>query len=133
MNNAPASGEPLIRVRLVPVEVFGADEEDCDGCGATVQFGYGLCDAVQAWSDCNRAIGHIYRVDEDWTEGFRQPGETITIYVPESEMAKFERRFGDSYTDRCPSCHVEYRDLPEGHAVRRPVCRIGQVAGSVVP
>jgi hypothetical protein len=87
-----------------------------------------LCDAVQAWSDCNRAIGHIYRVDEDWTEAFRTPGETITIYVPQSEMTKFAKRFGDNLSDRCPSCHVEYRDLPEGH--RGAAARVQDRAGS---
>ena len=119
---APA-GDPLVRVRLVPVEVFGADEEDCPDCAATVTFGYGLMDAVQSWSDCNRAIGHIYRVDDEYAEPYRTPGETITIYVPQSEMAKFQRRFGDGYDDRCPSCHALHSELPEGHTVR-PVCRV---------
>ena len=112
------SGEALVRVRLVPVEVFGADEEDCPGCGATIKFGYGLMDAVQSWSDCNRAIGHIYRVDEDYTEGYREPGDNIVIYVPQAEMAKFKRRFGDTTEDRCPGCHVYWRDLPEDHHAR---------------
>ena len=112
-------GERLERIRLVPVEVFGADEEDCRGCGGTIQFGYGLCDAVPAWSDCNRAIGHIFRKDDDYTEGYREPGDTITVYVPQSEMAKFGRRYGDEAGNRCPACHVEYRDLPERHTLKR--------------
>ena len=116
---AAAGGEPLVRIRLVPVEVFGADEEDCRSCGETVRFGYGLCDAVSAWSDCNRAIGHIFRKDDDYTEGYREPGDTITVYVPQSELAKFERRYGDEAGNRCPACHVEYRELPERHALRR--------------
>ena len=119
---AGASGEPLIKIRLVPVEVFGADEEDCPECPATVRFGYGLMDAVQAWSDCNRAIGHIFRKDDDGAERYRTPGDTITVYVPSSEMAKFEKRFGDAPFGRCPSCHVEYGELPEGHVLNRPVC-----------
>lgn len=41
-----------VTVRLVPVEVFGADD------------GYGLCDAVSSWSDCNRAEGFIFRADD---------------------------------------------------------------------
>lgn len=118
----PELAEVLVRVRLVPVEVFGADEKDCEGCGETIKFGYGLMDAVQAWSDCNRAIGHIFRKDDDYTEGYRTPGDTITVYVPQSEMAKFERRYGDGPFGRCPSCHVEYADLPEGHQVSRPTC-----------
>ena len=103
---ASANGEPLVRIRLVPVEVFGAGEEDCRDCGEMIRFGYGLCDAVQAWSDCNRAIGHIFRKDDDYTEGYREPGDTITVYVPQSEMAKFERRYGDEAGNRCPACHA---------------------------
>lgn len=114
---AGASGEPLVRVRLVPVEVFGADEEQCESCGETVKCGYGLMDAVPAWSDCNRAIGRIYRVDEDYTEPYRELGDTITVYVPESEMAKFEKRFGDDSNGRCPSCHAPYAELPSTHRV----------------
>ena len=121
---AGAAGEPLVRVRLVPVEVFGADEEDCPGCPERIEFGYGLMDAVQAWSDCNRAIGRIYRVDEESSERFREPGDTITVYVPQSEMAKFEKRFGDGPFGRCPSCHVPYSELPEGHTVRPPTCEV---------
>src|SRR5580765_3608983 len=98
VTTAPASGDPLVRVQLVPVEVFGVNE--CDNCDAPG--GYGLCDAVPAWSDCNRAIGHIYRVDET---GHREPGDVITVYVPQAELAKFEKRYGDDAGDRCPACH----------------------------
>lgn len=124
MRGEVALADPLIRVRLVPVEVFGADKEDCPSCGEVIRFGYGLMDAVQAWSDCNRAIGRIYRVDEESNEGFREPGDTITVYVPQSEMAKFERRYGDAPFGRCPSCHVKYDDLPKEHRVvlTRPTC-----------
>jgi len=93
---AAAGGEPLIRVRLVPVEVFGTDEEPCEHCGKETGGGYGLMDAVAAWSDCNRAIGHVFRKDEDDSEPYRAPEDTITIYVPQSEMAKFENKYGDS-------------------------------------
>jgi hypothetical protein len=111
-------GDPLVRVTLVPVQVFGADEENCPGCGEIVRCGYGLMDAVSAWSDCNRAIGHIYRRED--MEGRNAEGAAgcITVYVPQSEMAKFERRYGDSFDDRCPACHVEYRELPEGHRLK---------------
>ena len=119
---AAADGDPLVCVRLVPVEVFGAEDEDCPSCPATVRFGYGLMDAVSAWSDCNRAIGHIFRKDDDYTEGYREPGDTITVYVPQSQVALFERRYGDQAGNRCPACHVEYSELPKEHRLKRPEC-----------
>lgn len=85
------TGEPLVKVTLVPVEVFGTE---CDACDREV--GYGLCDAVSAWSDCNRAHGRIYRKDEDDGVQYRNPDDVITVYVPQSEMQKFEKRFGES-------------------------------------
>jgi len=115
---APLPREPLVQVRLVPVKVFGADEEDCPDCPATVEFGYGLMDAVEAWSDCNRAIGRIYRVDEARSAGYRRPGDAITVYVPQSEAEKLGKRFGDEGADRCPGCHRRWRELPEGHRAR---------------
>jgi hypothetical protein len=124
---AAADGEPLVRIRLVPVEVFGADEEDCPSCPATIRFGYGLMDAVSAWSDCNRAIGHIFRKEDlPHLEGCNEERDAgcITVYVPQSELAKFEQRYGDAPFGRCPSCHVEYSELPEGHRLSRPTCRI---------
>lgn len=87
-------GEPLIRLRLVPVEVFGTDEP-CGNCGKDHEWGYGLMDAVQAWSDCNRAIGRIYRVDEAESERWRQPGDTVEIWVRQPDMPWFEKRFGE--------------------------------------
>ncbi len=115
---APLPREPLIQVRLVPVQVFGAYEEPCPKCPATVEFGYGLMDAVSAWSDCNRAIGRIYRVDEARSVPYRLPGETITVYVPASEVAKLGKRFGDEHDERCPGCHKHWRELPGGHRAR---------------
>lgn len=72
----------LVPLRLVPVEVFGAED------------GYGLGDAVEAWSDCNRARGHIYRVDEDYM--IRLPGETVEIFVRPEDLPFFERYWGES-------------------------------------
>ncbi len=115
--------DDLVALTLVPVEVFGGD---CD-ChikaghayeqpagtpkGMTAQeqpggliklvprchgWGYGLMDAVQSWSDCNRAGGQIYRVD-DCDPQYREPGETVTIYVPRDSLDWFKRRFGEDY------------------------------------
>jgi hypothetical protein len=75
--------EDLVKVTLVPVEVFGAES------------GYGLMDAVSPWSDCNRSIGHIYRRDDEATVPFRNPSDVITIYVPRSEIEKFDRKVID--------------------------------------
>jgi hypothetical protein len=118
---AAGTGDALVKVVLVPVEVFGADEEDCPACPETVTFGYGLMDAVSAWSDCNRAIGHIYRVED--MEGRDSEGtpDCITVYVPQSEVAKFAVRHCES-AGRCPACKVPYDELPAGHQVNRPAC-----------
>jgi len=75
-----------VTLRLVPVEVFGAED------------GYGLCDAVSCWSDCNRAVGKIYRVDEDWSN--REEGETVTITIDKSDLAFFDKKFGDYEEDK---------------------------------
>jgi hypothetical protein len=123
LTQADASGQPLIKVTLVPVEVFGADEEECPRCSAIIRLGYGLMDAVSAWSDCNRAIGRIYRVED---EGFERNADgakdCITVYVSQSEMAKFAKVHGEGGDDRCPACHVRYAELPEQHAIMRPAC-----------
>jgi hypothetical protein len=118
----PAAAE-LVPVSLVPVEVFGADEEDCNECGTTVKCGYGLMDAVQAWSDCNRAIGRIYRVDDGYAQPYRDAGDTVTVYVKRSDLPWFEKRFGEG-GGRCPACHGLYAELPAGHRMNRlrPEC-----------
>jgi hypothetical protein len=71
--------EELVKVTLVPVVVFGAES------------GYGLSDAVSPWSDCNRAVGHIYRRDDDDSTPWRNSEDVITIYVPRSELSKFDK------------------------------------------
>lgn len=72
--------EDLIKVVLVPIEVFGAES-------------YGLSDAVSPWSDCNRAVGHMYRREDNETESNRNPEDVITIYVPRDEVHKFDKEF----------------------------------------
>jgi hypothetical protein len=78
---------------LVPVEVFGLI---CDEHELPQPVGWGLCDAVQAWSDCNRADGHIYRV-EDLDTAHRVPGETARIWVRDEELPFFETCWGERY------------------------------------
>lgn len=88
----------MIRVRLVPVDVFGVGCDDCctegeyvcSSCGRTGQHGYGLMDAVSSWSDCNRASGRIYRFDEDTM--LRDPGDTLTVWVDPDEFAGFRAK-----------------------------------------
>jgi hypothetical protein len=70
----------LVPITLVPVEVFGADD------------GYGLMDAVEAWSDCNRATGRIYRVED--VDVPRRPGEVVTVWVDVGDLPYFEKRWG---------------------------------------
>ncbi|WP_344890318.1 hypothetical protein [Actinomadura meridiana] len=80
-------GEALVKVHLVPVEVFGTECPTCE-----TEFGYGLCDVAEPGSDCNRAFGHIYRRD-DSDQRYRNPAEVITVFVPQSELPKFDQRF----------------------------------------
>lgn len=90
----PTPPPDLVPLRLVPVCVFGA------GCGTEEHIatcpdcGYGLCDAVSSWSDCNRAIGRIYRVDDTRPE-HRQPGETVTVWVPRDQLCWFDKRWAE--------------------------------------
>lgn len=84
--------ETMVPLRLVPVEVFtGLCRHQ--GCADPNCVGYGISDAVSAWSDCNRAVGHIYRVDD--LDGSREPGDTLTVHVPESDVQWFRRSFDD--------------------------------------
>lgn len=107
----PPAGDPLVKICLVPVEVFGTNPEPCEHCGEETGGGYGLCDAVEAWSDCNRAIGRIYRVDDLENRS----GETITVYVPQSEIAKFAKRYAGDAEDICQGCRKPLTELPAAH------------------
>lgn len=100
------SDDELIEIRIVPIEVFGTGDccehspdgvaYDERGCRST---GYGLMDAVQAWSDCNRAAGHTFRFDDTEPE-YRLPGETLTVWVKRPEYETFAaRQFGGSESD----------------------------------
>lgn len=93
---AVAVPEALVRLRLVPV-LFTPGE--CEHLGCTDmdhEAGYGMSDAVSAWSDCNRAYGKTYRVDEPLSAAYRLPGDTVEIWVNESDVAWFSRKFGES-------------------------------------
>jgi hypothetical protein len=96
----------LVAVRLVPVEVFGTSEccehgYNDDNCPS---IGFGLSDAVSSWSDCNRAAGRIYRIDD---QVHREPGETITVWVPREQIAWFEQVWSSA------------TDVTRGHATVR--------------
>lgn len=80
----------LVKVHLVPVEVFGGE---CEKCDADVC--YGIQDAVPSYSQHNSAIGHIYRRDDEDAVPHRDPADIIMIYVPRSELSKFDQHFGD--------------------------------------
>lgn len=87
-----------MKVWLVPIEVFSAGFDPLD----PDDFSYGLCDAVGAGSDCNRAVGHMYRIETDprWAEEFLKPGECLEIEVdPERFWPFHATRFeGDEPT-----------------------------------
>jgi hypothetical protein len=101
---------------LTPVVVFGAGvcpdcqgPTRCAGCGKEVE-GYGLMDATSAWSDCNRADGHLFRVD-DITSTNNPERVRIAIYVPADQMSALEDvGYEDSGANRtpalpgCPTC-----------------------------
>ncbi len=83
-------------VTLVAVEVFGGTDE-CAGCGQDLPWSYGLCDAVPGWSDCNRAIGHVFRIN-DIDE--RDPDHVVRIWVPDGEWEKLAVRvWGEGHYD----------------------------------
>jgi hypothetical protein len=92
IDRAGLAGEELVKVTLVPVETFPGE---CPTCETEVT--YGLMDAVAGYSDCNRAIGHIYRRDDEESVPHRDPADVITVYVPRSELAKFEKQFGEEF------------------------------------
>lgn len=69
-----------VKLRLVPVGVFGTKD------------GKGLMDLVSAWSDCNRAVGHIYRVD-DINERNNRDNTTIEIEVNEKDIWFFKKNW----------------------------------------
>lgn len=76
-------------IRLVAVEIFGVE---CHHHEEPEPFGYGLCDAVSAWSDCNRADGHIFRVD-DVDPAFRDPNDVVRVWVPAEELEKLSKNW----------------------------------------
>jgi hypothetical protein len=92
--------EDLVPILLTPVKVFGAvgvcpDHPDaipgCAHCGNMLESCYGLADATSAWSDCNRADGHIFRVDD--TPSTDPERVQIRVYVPTSELAKLSKAY----------------------------------------
>lgn len=99
----PPDGE-LVRLVLTPVEVFGADECEHPGCEdpRCPGGGYGLMDAVgPGWSDCNRARGRIYRVEDLAALGQREflvdDGQQarVEVWVRAEDVPFFGRRHGE--------------------------------------
>lgn len=92
VESAAVVPEEMVRLTLVPVEVFTGlcDHKDCRNPD---HLGYGLSDAVSAWSDCNRAVGHIYRVD-DLPMRDCEAGETVEIWVRAVDAPFFEKQWG---------------------------------------
>lgn len=95
----------MCRVHLVPIEIFGQECDHPAHEGEPEPFGYGLCDAVQAWSDCNRAIGHMFRLDEGYSAPYRRADDVIEIWVHEDELPKFLRKWPTS-DDQPPTLTV---------------------------
>ena len=93
--------EKLVPVLLTPVSVFGAvgtclnhpdiDIPKCSHCGDPLQSCYGLSDATSSWSDCNRAEGHIFRVDDIPSDNPERV--QILVWVPESELNKLNKEY----------------------------------------
>lgn len=90
-------------IRLVPVEIFGQSCEHPAHQDEPVPFSYGICDAIQAWSDCNRAIGRIFRVDD--LEGHRLPEETILVWASDESLARLDRKWG-AYAEDPPTDQI---------------------------
>lgn len=121
--------DDLVPVALVPVEAFAGDCDCHEDAGHSVAqheqedgtpegliavrnhpgpvapvvkrcsgSSLGLSDAVSSWSDCNRAEGRIYRVD-DTDPDYREPGDTIIVYVSKADLPWFEKRFGEQHEE----------------------------------
>jgi hypothetical protein len=87
-----AVGMTLRQVILVPVE-FDVDVVEEEYCAHDHRVGWCLSDAVGGESDRHSHRGKIYRKageDENWT-CFEE--DVIFVYVPESELPKFDRVF----------------------------------------
>lgn len=113
----------LVTVTLVPVEVFGGEcschekaeaqgqQGDCAG------WGYGLMDAVQGWSDCNRAVGRIYRAEDLHEPGedpakYRTTGEVLKVQILRGDAAWFDRKWGDEANGRDSVAYIRGEVAP---------------------
>jgi len=90
----PDLPDGYVRARLVPIEIFGEECDHPDHKGKPQPFVYGLCDAVSPWSDCNRADGRMFRLDEP--DGRRDPDQVIEVIVKREDMWKFDHDYRDS-------------------------------------
>jgi hypothetical protein len=102
-----APPDDLVPIELVPVEVFGTACHCTDPACEHRDGGYGLSDAVSAWSDCNRAIGRIYRVEDfgaqpgqRWRHDpspSREPGASCIVWVRRADLPWLERQHGEEF------------------------------------
>lgn len=90
----------LLVLALVPIEIFGQQCDHPAHTGYSEPFGYGLMDAVTAWSDCNRAYGHMFRLDEASLHECRNPEDTIKILCTEEQAQKFLLFYGEPFENR---------------------------------
>lgn len=106
-NQSDPKPDQLVKLTLVPVQVFAAGlcGNNCENC--ETHQGYGLMDAVSAWSDCNRAVGKIYRVDDVGLSKYRNTGDTVTIQVKREDVAWFDKQFDEEDTTEAQNKHLE--------------------------
>lgn len=69
----PKRQEEWEKIRLVRVEIYAPGSD------------YGLSDAISPWNDCNRAVNHLFRVDDI---NRANKNETIEIMVRKVDINK---------------------------------------------
>ena len=106
---AQAARSGLVPVRLIPVEFFCEDQ--CDECEAALA--YGICDATEGYSDCNRAYNKLLRY-EDSPQNKRVTDDTILVWVSAEEREKFLRVLGEPRMPVPSPAVLRYEDKKTG-------------------